>query len=51
MLTEQGVNWMHVTQGAVQLQALVNIAMTIHSHKTWKLLGDQINYQLLKNDS
>jgi hypothetical protein len=48
---EQGVNWMNVTQGAVQWQALVNIAMTIHSHKTWKFLGDHIKYQLLKNDS
>jgi len=51
MLREQGVNWMHMTQGAFQWQALVNIAMIIHSHKTWKFLGDHKNYQLLKNDS
>jgi len=49
MLTEQGVKWMNVIQGAVQWQALVNSAMTIHSHKTWKFLGDHVKYRLLKN--
>ena len=51
MLREQGVNWMRLTQGAVQWQAIMNTAMTIHSHKTWKLLVDHKNYQLPKNDS